>query len=109
MNSDPTNRSASTEAVDNGRPLRAANHSPEKMLVDVKEAASMLSISVASLWRLVKAEKAPAPIKIGGSTRWRVADLRAYVDNGGVVLSGRPSRPGVLIELAHKPTGGTDA
>ena len=53
----------------------------EKILLTSKEAAKLLSIGEATLWRDSKAGKMPAPIKIGGATRWRVADLHAFVAN----------------------------
>ena len=53
----------------------------EKILLTSKEAAKLLSIGESSLWRDSKAGKMPAPIKIGGATRWRVADLLAFVAN----------------------------
>ena len=53
----------------------------EKILVPVSEAAQMLSIGESTLWRDSKAGKMPAPVKIGGATRWRVADLLAFVAN----------------------------
>lgn len=46
-----------------------------KLAVPAKQAASMLSIGVSTLWRDVKAGKLPAPVKVGGATRWRVSDL----------------------------------
>ena len=51
----------------------------EKILVKVKEAAAMLSIGESTLWREVRDGRLPAPIKIGGATRWRVSDLVASV------------------------------
>lgn len=51
----------------------------QKLLVPVKEAAAMLSIGESTLWREVRAQRLPAPIKIGGATRWRVSDLLASV------------------------------
>lgn len=53
--------------------------SEQKLLVPVKEAAAMLSIGESTFWREVRAQRLPAPIKIGGTTRWRVADLQARV------------------------------
>jgi len=50
--------------------------SEEKLFVRAKQAAAMLDIGVSTLWRDVKAERLPAPVKIGGATRWRVSDLR---------------------------------
>ena len=51
----------------------------DKILVPVSEAAQMLSIGESTLWRDSKAGKMPAPIKVGGATRWRVSDLLAFV------------------------------
>lgn len=60
-----------------------------KLLVPVKEAAAMLSIGESTLWREVREKRLPAPIKIAGSTRWLVADLRASV----VALAKPPTTP----------------
>lgn len=53
----------------------------DKILVPVSEAAKLLSIGESTMWRDAKAGKLPAPVKIGGATRWRVADLLAFVAN----------------------------
>ena len=50
----------------------------ERILVPVAEAAAMLSIGRATLWRGAKDGTLPKPIKIGGATRWRVADLQRF-------------------------------
>lgn len=46
-----------------------------KLLVPASEAAKMLSIGKSTLWRKVKEKSLPEPVKVGGVTRWRVADL----------------------------------
>ncbi|MFS2049761.1 helix-turn-helix transcriptional regulator [Variovorax sp. Varisp41] len=51
----------------------------QKLLVPDREAAGMLSMGRSTFWREVKAGKLPQPIKIGGLTRWRVADLQRCV------------------------------
>lgn len=51
-----------------------------KILVNVKEAAAMLSIGKSTLWREVRAKRLPEPVKIGGSTRWRVSDLQRALE-----------------------------
>lgn len=48
---------------------------PRKLLVPAKEAAAMLSLGRSTFWQAVKNGHLPQPIKIGGSTRWRVSDL----------------------------------
>lgn len=56
-----------------------------KLLVTVREAAQLLSIGESTLWRDSKIGKLPAPVKIGGATRWRVADLHTFVANAPTV------------------------
>lgn len=51
-----------------------------KILVPAAEAAKMLSMGESTFWQYVKAGKLPQPIKIGGMTRWRVADLQRVGD-----------------------------
>jgi predicted DNA-binding transcriptional regulator AlpA len=53
--------------------------SEEKILVPAEEAARMLSMGRSTFWKAVKDQLAPAPVKIGGLTRWRVADLKQHV------------------------------
>lgn len=50
-----------------------------KILVPAAEAAEMLSIGKSTFWREVKKGTIPAAVKIGGLTRWRVADLQRCV------------------------------
>lgn len=52
----------------------------EKLLIPDKEAAAMLSIGRSTFWREVAAGRLPQPVKIGGVTRWRLADLRRCVE-----------------------------
>ena len=56
----------------------------ERILVPASRAAELLSMGQSTFWREVAARRLPAGIKIGGMTRWRVADLqRAFVADGG--------------------------
>lgn len=50
-----------------------------KLLVPATEAAQMLSIGRSTFWKRVKAGDVPAPVHIGGLTRWRVSDLQQHV------------------------------
>ena len=57
------------------------NHSTnEKLLVPAVEAAKMLSMGRSTFWNKVKQNQLPPPIRIAGLTRWRVSDLRNFVD-----------------------------
>jgi predicted DNA-binding transcriptional regulator AlpA len=52
----------------------------EKLLVPAMEAAKMLSMGRSTFWNKVKLQQLPQPVKIAGLTRWRVADLRRFVE-----------------------------
>ncbi|AGU51798.1 putative hage transcriptional regulator AlpA [Variovorax paradoxus B4] len=52
----------------------------EKLLVPAAEAARMLSMDRSTFWNKVKLKQLPQPVKIAGITRWRVSDLRGFVD-----------------------------
>jgi predicted DNA-binding transcriptional regulator AlpA len=51
----------------------------DKLLVKDTEAAAMLSMGRSTFWEAVRKKLLPEPVKIGGLTRWRVADLLAVV------------------------------
>lgn len=55
------------------------NNKPLPLLVPSLEAARMLSIGESTFWREVKKGTLPAPVKIAGSTRWRVSDLHRCI------------------------------
>lgn len=54
----------------------------DRLAVNAKRAAELLSLSPASWYRLVSAGKAPKPIRCGGCVRWRVADIREWIEAG---------------------------
>ncbi len=65
--------------------LAAATQAPtkpllEKQLLGVREVATYLGLSTASVWRHVKRKNLPAPIRIGGSTRWNRSDLESFLE-----------------------------
>jgi len=50
------------------------------LLADV-EVAAWLSVSRNTVWRWAREiEDFPLPVKIGGATRWRAADIQRYID-----------------------------
>ncbi|MCW5284897.1 helix-turn-helix transcriptional regulator [Verminephrobacter eiseniae] len=51
----------------------------EKILIPAAEAAALLSMGKSTFWREVARGTLPEPIKIGGLTRWRVEDLKKFV------------------------------
>ena len=50
------------------------------LLVSAQEAAEMLSMGKSTFWQNVKNGNLPQPVKIGGATRWRVAELCSFVE-----------------------------
>jgi excisionase family DNA binding protein len=53
---------------------------PNALLVDVREAARMLSISTRTLWSLTDSGEIPA-VRIGRSVRYSVATLRDWINH----------------------------
>src|SRR5262245_426354 len=54
----------------------------EPLLVPAAVAGPLCGRSEASWWRDHAARRVPAPVRLGGSTLWRVAELRAWVGAG---------------------------
>lgn len=48
-------------------------------LLTVHDLSGVLKISPRSIWRLVRAGRLPAPIHLGASTRWKVAEIAAWL------------------------------
>jgi predicted DNA-binding transcriptional regulator AlpA len=64
-----------------GRPASLAA-AVEALLVDAKDAAALCGISPASWYRLKASGQTPASVKLGGSVRYRVEDLKRWVALG---------------------------
>ena len=56
---------------------------PDAALIDIWVLCALFGRSRASVWRDVAAGRLPAPAKVGGSTRWRVGDVRAALAGAG--------------------------
>ncbi len=56
------------------------NQNPNDRLVDIKTVCFTLSRSKASIYRDIQRGSFPEPIKLGGSSRWRVSDLNRIID-----------------------------
>lgn len=52
------------------------------VLLTAEEVAAMLGVSERTLWRLLSAGKIPQPVRIGRNTRWRVAEIRDWIEKG---------------------------
>ena len=54
---------------------------PQKLLLRVEDVAAALSVSVRKVWQMASAGDLPQPIHLGRTTRWRRADLEAWIEN----------------------------
>jgi predicted DNA-binding transcriptional regulator AlpA len=50
---------------------------PDAALIEIRVVSALLGRSKASIWRDVERGRLAPPVKVGGSTRWRVGDVRA--------------------------------
>jgi predicted DNA-binding transcriptional regulator AlpA len=55
---------------------------PTPALISASELADLLQVSTRTLWRLRSAGKLIRPVKIGGSTRWRLAEVQTRIAEG---------------------------
>lgn len=58
----------------------------EPLVVSAKQLGEMLGMSERTIRRLDAGGKLPVPLKIGGSTRWRLDEIRGWL------RAGSPSR-----------------
>lgn len=66
----------------------APANEPAILLAD-NTAAALLGISRATFWRRVKDGTFPAPIRIGGATRWRRDELLAALERAAAERDAR--------------------
>jgi predicted DNA-binding transcriptional regulator AlpA len=48
-------------------------------LVTAREVARLLSVSARSVWRLRDSGRMPDPVRVGGSVRWGLETIRAWI------------------------------
>lgn len=49
-------------------------------LLKAEQVAELLSVHVRSVWRQASVGELPSPIRIGGATRWRLAEILDYIE-----------------------------
>lgn len=54
--------------------------SAHEPLLDAKEVASILKVSIRSLYRLQHDHDFPAPVRLGRCVRFRLRDIEAYIE-----------------------------
>lgn len=57
-------------------------HPIECELINANRFAELLNISERTLYRLKRTEQLPEPIQLGGSVRWRLTEIRRWIEKG---------------------------
>ena len=74
------------QQADQGAHRESINHNAETsspLLLEVREAAALISVSRATFWRLHSKGAVPLPIRLSGRVvRWRRDELEAWVQKG---------------------------
>jgi predicted DNA-binding transcriptional regulator AlpA len=77
----------------------------DKILTD-RQVAARFGVNRSSVWRWVKLGILPKPIKIGGSTRWMAAEIRAVIEKGKAARNNpAPARKRTRVR-EHEPQTG---
>lgn len=53
-----------------------------KLLVSAEELATILDVSQRTIWRLLSARQIPSPVRFGGTVRWRLSEVNAWIEQG---------------------------
>lgn len=61
---------------------RTVSSVDEPLLITAAELADMMRISLRSLWRMRSVGQLPQPIRLGGTVRWRLAEVKEWIDLG---------------------------
>ncbi|MBL9162244.1 MAG: helix-turn-helix domain-containing protein [Planctomycetaceae bacterium] len=56
--------------------------SPQRM-IDVRDVATILSVSTRTVRRLTSSGVLPQPVRFGRNVRWRLADIDAWIAHRG--------------------------
>lgn len=54
----------------------------EPLLITAEDVARLLKLSTRSLWRMRSAGDIPSPIRVGAAVRWRVDEIKKWIEDG---------------------------
>jgi len=54
----------------------------QPLAIRAKELAALLGVSLRQVWRLSSSGKLPKPLRLGGSVRWSLKEIEAFVEAG---------------------------
>jgi predicted DNA-binding transcriptional regulator AlpA len=52
------------------------------LLIPALDLARMMQISTRTLWRMRSAGQLPEPVRLGGTVRWRMEEIKNWIDDG---------------------------
>lgn len=66
------------------RPSQQSPTNPDRLpqMITVNELAATLGMSKRTIWRLLASGQIPEPVRVGGGTRWRLDEIRNWIDQG---------------------------
>ncbi len=76
------------DAVDQAPPvprskaIKQTERTVECELINANQLAELLNISERTLYRLKSIGQLPVPIVLGGSVRWRLSEIRQWIEMG---------------------------
>lgn len=65
----------------------AAGVAGDVRLIAADELARMLDVSTRTVWRLLSTGRMVQPVRIGGSVRWRLDEVKEWINNGCPVVT----------------------
>ena len=60
----------------------STSNQTKQFLITANELSKLLAISERTLWRLVAGGEVLKPLRIGGSTRWKLTQVEQWIENG---------------------------
>jgi excisionase family DNA binding protein len=54
----------------------------EPLLIPAEQLAGLLNLSTRTVWRMLSAGQIPKPVRIGASVRWRLDQVREWINDG---------------------------
>jgi excisionase family DNA binding protein len=59
------------------------------LLITAADVARLLQVSTRTLWRLRSTGRLPQDVRLGGTVRWRLDEVRKWIANGCQISSDR--------------------
>ena len=81
MNGRGTQEMTTTTQLPGHLRLAPEDH-PERVLITVEELADMLGLSARTIWRMLSGGNMVEPVRIGKNVRWRLHEVRQWIDDG---------------------------